>query len=57
MAAGCRERISLDFARWLWRFPQEGRQRLLDAIAVAGVEHRVIRLTSRRAIAAWLTTR
>jgi adenylate kinase family enzyme len=56
MAEGCRERISLDFARWLWRFPREGRRRLLDAIAVAGVEERVIRLTSRREVAAWLTT-
>jgi adenylate kinase family enzyme len=57
MAEGCRERISLDFARWLWRFPREGRRRLLDAIAVAGVEHRVIRLTTRRAVADWLATR
>jgi adenylate kinase family enzyme len=56
MPQGCPERMSLEFARWLWRFPREGRRRLLDAITVAGVEDRVIRLTSRRAVAAWLTT-
>ena len=56
MPEGCEERISLDFVRWLWRFPRAGRRRLLDAIALAGVEHRVIRLTSRRDVAAWLMT-
>jgi adenylate kinase family enzyme len=54
MARGCRERVSSEFARWLWRFPREGRQRLLDAIAAAGAEDRVIRFTSRRAVNAWL---
>jgi adenylate kinase family enzyme len=56
MARGCRERVSIDFARWLWRFPRDGRQRLLDAITVAGAEDRVITLARRRAVRAWLTT-
>jgi adenylate kinase family enzyme len=56
MARGCRERVSIEFARWLWRFPRDGRQRLLDVIATASAEDRVIRLTSRRAVNAWLRT-
>ncbi|MEN3280729.1 MAG: hypothetical protein V7607_1869 [Solirubrobacteraceae bacterium] len=56
MAPDCRERVSIEFAQWLWRFPRDGRRRLLDVMAAAGAEDRVIRLTSRRAVNAWLST-
>jgi adenylate kinase family enzyme len=46
-ADGCPERASLEFIRWVWRYPREGRLRALAAIrAHAGVDVVVVR--SRR---------
>jgi adenylate kinase family enzyme len=46
-AEGCPERVSLAFLRWVWRYPREGRLRVLAAIrAHAGPDVVVVR--SRR---------
>ncbi len=53
-ADGCRERISLEFYRWIWHYPRDSRPRL-DAALVRHREHlRVIELHSRRETAAFL---
>ncbi len=54
MAPACPERVTWEFLLWLWRFPRGGRRRLLTAIATAGVQDRVIRLTGRTAVAQWV---
>ena len=53
MAPGCPERLTARFLLWVWRYPHDGRPRLLSAINAARAEERVVRLTSRRAINAW----
>ncbi|MGH3548067.1 MAG: DNA topology modulation protein FlaR [Pseudonocardiaceae bacterium] len=55
MASGCPERITLEFLQWIWRYPRDGRQRVLSAIGDAGAESRVVHLSSRRAVRRWLT--
>jgi len=35
MAPDCPERVTAEFLRWLWRFPSQGRRRLLTAIDTA----------------------
>lgn len=48
-AAGCPERLSWDFVRWIWRYPEHRRARGVATLAAAeGV--RVVHLRSRREV-------
>jgi len=49
-APGCPERVPGDFLAWLWRFPHEGKHRLLIALATTGADERTTRLRSSREI-------
>jgi adenylate kinase family enzyme len=53
---GCPESFDLQFIRWMWRFPKEGRVELLATIAEADAERRMIRLTSPKQVQVWLDT-
>jgi adenylate kinase family enzyme len=48
-AVGCPERIDLDFYRWIWRYPNDARQRL-DAALSRHPHLTVVELTSRGAM-------
>lgn len=55
MAAGCPERLSWDFVRWVWRYPEARRPGVLAQLEAAeGV--RVVRLRSRRDVRAFLAS-
>jgi adenylate kinase family enzyme len=54
MGMGCPERLDRAFLRWVWRYPSDGRRRLLSAIADAGAEDRVVRLARRRDVRRWV---
>ncbi len=54
MTPGCPERFNREFLTWLWTYPRGGRVRLIDAVTKAGAQERTVRLTSRRAVRAWL---
>jgi len=47
-AAGCPERFDREFLKWVWKFPQESRPKLVDAINRHGHEVDVLRFQSRR---------
>lgn len=48
LAAGCRERLSGVFLRWLWRYPYISRPRTLAAIQQANPPVRVVVIRNRR---------
>ena len=50
-APGCPERFSLEFYRWIWRYPVDTAPRLLAALDEHGSGVEVVRLPSRRAAA------
>ena len=47
-ATGCPERFDWEFLKWVWKFPQESRPKLLSAIDRHGREVDVLRFQSRR---------
>jgi len=53
MAPGCPERFDAEFFLWLWNFPRDSRPELKAAFA-RHPETPVVRLTSRKAVEAWL---
>lgn len=53
-AAGCPERVSLEFLRWIWRYPSDSRPRLEAALQRHGAHLRIVELRSRREAAAFL---
>ncbi|HEV2785632.1 MAG TPA: hypothetical protein VGV67_04530 [Solirubrobacteraceae bacterium] len=53
-ADGCPERVTLDFLRWIWRYPVHSRPRLEAALDGHRDRLRVIELRSRRDAAAFL---
>ena len=53
-AAGCPERATLDFLRWIWRYPQHSRPRLDAAIDRHRDHLRFVELRSRRAAQTFL---
>ena len=53
---GCPESIDVEFLRWLWRYPHDDRLLVERAIRLSRSEPKTIRLTSRRAVTAWLAT-
>lgn len=52
-AAGCPEKVDLEFLRWLWRFPVDSRPRI-DAGLARHHHLRVIELTSPAQVRAYL---
>jgi adenylate kinase family enzyme len=53
-AAGCPERVTLEFLRWIWRYPAESRPRLDGALDRHSAHLQIVELRSRRAAAAFL---
>lgn len=54
VAAGCPERLTLEFARWVWDYPRRSRPKVLARLAAAGAGKRIIRLRSRREVERFL---
>ena len=54
MAAGCPEKLSLKFFRWVWSYPRRSRPKVLARLARAGAGKRIIRLRSRREVEQFL---
>lgn len=46
MTEGCGERLTWEFVRWIWTYPQERRPRLLEKLAAVADEKQVVVLTS-----------
>lgn len=55
-AAGCPERVDLEFLRWIWRYPAASRPRLDAALERHRGRLRVVELRSRRQAAAFLAS-
>jgi adenylate kinase family enzyme len=53
-AAGCPERVRLEFLRWIWRYRRDSRPRLDAALARHADGLRIVELRSRREVAAFL---
>jgi adenylate kinase family enzyme len=53
-AAGCPEHVSVDFLRWIWRYPVDSRPRLDAALERHRGHLQIVELRSRRAAAAFL---
>ncbi len=56
MAPDCPERVTVEFLRWLWRFPSQGRRRLLTAIDTADAHARFVQLSNRREVRKWVAS-
>ncbi len=54
-APGCPERLSLEFLQWIWRYPNQGRVRMEQAIAEHGAHATVVRLRSDAEVHAFIT--
>jgi len=54
MAAGCRERVDLEFLRWIWEFPRRSRPRLVAALDRYREGRQVEVLRSGREVARFL---
>jgi adenylate kinase family enzyme len=48
MSAGCPEQLTLEFVRWVWRYPRDRRPAVLRCLAALGPDKRVVHLRSRR---------
>ncbi|KOP29175.1 hypothetical protein ADM98_09735 [Exiguobacterium sp. BMC-KP] len=53
MAAGCSEKFSLNFLKWIWRFPVDKRPDILSTLETT-TDKRIIHLRSRRAVKQFL---
>jgi hypothetical protein len=51
---GIVDRVSREFLRWIWRFPREGRPRVLEVLGRRAGDTDVVVLRSRRAANRWL---
>jgi len=49
-APGCPERVDLAFLRWVWNYPKQGRQRVIQALERYGAHSRLIVLANRREV-------
>jgi len=54
MAEGCRERLTLEFVRWVWGYARRSRPKVLARLASAAPEKRIIHLRSRREVEQFL---
>ena len=53
MAAGCPEKLSFDFLKWIWRFPIDKRPSILLTLETTS-DKRIIHLQSRHAVKQFL---
>ncbi|MGX9807724.1 DNA topology modulation protein [Exiguobacterium acetylicum] len=53
MAAGCPEKFSLNFLKWIWRFPVDKRPDILSTLETT-TDKQIIHLRSRRAVKQFL---
>lgn len=44
MAEGCRERLTLEFIRWIWNYPKRTRPKVLELLKASSQSKHVIRL-------------
>ncbi|MGC5017807.1 hypothetical protein [Micromonospora sp. DT47] len=56
LAAGCPERLDLDFLRSVRQYPRRSRPRVLAAVATHAPRLPVVRLRSRGQVRRWLDT-
>jgi len=54
VAEGCRERLTLEFVRWVWGYRRRSRPKVLARLAAVAAEKRIIRLRSRREVERFL---
>ena len=54
MAEGCRERFSLDFARWIWNYPSRSRPKVLALLDSDRTGKRIFRLRSPAEVESFL---
>jgi adenylate kinase family enzyme len=54
MAAGCRERITGEFIRWIWDYPKVRRTRILQKLDDLRTSRKVIVLDSRKTVRRFL---
>ncbi|TWT09109.1 DNA topology modulation protein [Planomicrobium sp. CPCC 101079] len=54
MAVGCKEKINLDFLRWVWQYPHTKRPGVLDMLYNLSAEKTIIILDSPRKVQAFL---
>lgn len=54
MAEGCRERINLEFLRWVWDYPVRTRPKVLEMLASVPPDKRIVRLTSRAEVESFI---
>lgn len=54
MSAGCPERLSWEFLRWIWTYPRRRRPAILSRLAALGTDQRAVVLRSRAEVAAFL---
>jgi adenylate kinase family enzyme len=48
MAAGCPERLNLEFIRWIWNYPNTSRPRITAALQTASENIEIITVSSRK---------
>ncbi|MFS0562883.1 DNA topology modulation protein [Terribacillus sp. 179-K 1B1 HS] len=54
MQEGCKEKIDMEFLKWVWQFPADKRQNLLDKLAQLEQDKHIIILKSRREVKRFL---
>jgi adenylate kinase family enzyme len=56
MGAGCDERLTWEFLRFLWRYPRDGRRRIVAAMEAGGARARHVVLRSPREVERFLAS-
>jgi len=54
MTPGCPERLSWEFLRWIWSYPEERRPKILQRLGTLRADQRAVVLTSTAAVEAFL---
>lgn len=54
MQEGCKEKIDIQFLKWVWEFPANKRQGLLDKLSQLEQDKQIVQLRSSREVKAFL---
>ncbi|MCC5827804.1 MAG: DNA topology modulation protein [Phycisphaeraceae bacterium] len=54
MAAGCPERLDMEFLKWIWNYPRDNRPRLLDTLQAAPPSTQIHVLQSKKDVSIFL---
>lgn len=54
MQSGCKEKIDLQFLKWIWDFPSKKRPQMQQKLAELGMDKQIIRLRSPREVKGFL---